>query len=186
MNATFWPSNLGVEDLIVQYVHHPGVGREVGVLQYCRDHGCRGGGDGEHRGSFRSLRILASSTPGRRAETRTDSADPSALAWAGATVIGAGGVVAREVLAADAANLLPNNFRAGDGRRSDGHLRCQCAPGGDEVKSARERAEEKREEKLELMREQVQNGSLVIRKMTKEERRRYPRRPDSRERADRR
>jgi hypothetical protein len=54
------------------------------------------------------------------------------------------------------------------------------------VKSARERAEEKREEKLELVREQVQNGSLVIRKMTKEERRQYPPRPESRERPDRR
>ena len=71
-------------------------------------------------------------------------------------------------------------------REVHAHLRCQSAQGGDKVKSARERAEEKREEKLELMREQVQNGSLVIRKMTKEERRRYPRRPDSRERADRR
>jgi hypothetical protein len=54
------------------------------------------------------------------------------------------------------------------------------------MKTARERAEEKREEKLELMREQVENGSLVIRKMTKEEQRRYPRRPDPRERADKR
>jgi hypothetical protein len=42
------------------------------------------------------------------------------------------------------------------------------------MKSARERAEEKREEKLELVREQVQNGSLVIRQMTDEERLRYP------------
>ena len=45
------------------------------------------------------------------------------------------------------------------------------------MKSARERAEEKREAKLELVREQVQSGSLVIRKMTKEERRRYAPRP---------
>jgi len=42
------------------------------------------------------------------------------------------------------------------------------------VKSARERAEEKRAEKLEQVREQVESGSLVIRKMTDEERRRYP------------
>lgn len=42
----------------------------------------------------------------------------------------------------------------------------------------RARAEEKREEKLELVRAQVQSGSLVIRKMTAEERRRYPPRPD--------
>jgi hypothetical protein len=51
------------------------------------------------------------------------------------------------------------------------------APRGDEVKSAWERAEEQREAKLELIREQVESGSLVIRKMTPEERRRYPQRP---------
>jgi hypothetical protein len=45
------------------------------------------------------------------------------------------------------------------------------------VKTTRERAEEKREAKLELVREQVASGSLVIRKMTDEERRRYPPRP---------
>jgi hypothetical protein len=38
----------------------------------------------------------------------------------------------------------------------------------------RERAEEKRVEKLALVREQVDCGSLVIRQMTNEERRRYP------------
>jgi hypothetical protein len=54
------------------------------------------------------------------------------------------------------------------------------------VKTARERAEEKRLAKLELVREQVQNGSLVIRQMTKEELRQYPPRPGSRERANRR
>ena len=41
-------------------------------------------------------------------------------------------------------------------------------------KTTHERAEEKHEAKLELVREQVQNGSLVIRQMTDEERRRYP------------
>jgi hypothetical protein len=41
-------------------------------------------------------------------------------------------------------------------------------------KTARERAEAKRAEKLELVREQVQSGSLVIRQMTDEERRRHP------------
>jgi hypothetical protein len=46
------------------------------------------------------------------------------------------------------------------------------------MKTARERAEEKRAEKLELVREQVENGSLVIRQMTSEERRRYPPRPE--------
>ncbi len=42
------------------------------------------------------------------------------------------------------------------------------------MKTTRERAEEKRAEKLERVREQVQSGSLVIRQMTDEERRRYP------------
>ncbi len=42
------------------------------------------------------------------------------------------------------------------------------------MKTTRERAEEKRQEKLELVREQVQNGELVIRQMTEEERQRYP------------
>lgn len=45
------------------------------------------------------------------------------------------------------------------------------------VRTARERAEAKRAEKLALVREQVESGSLVIRQMTAEERRRYPRRP---------
>ena len=44
------------------------------------------------------------------------------------------------------------------------------------MKTTRERAEEKREAKLELVREQVASGSLVIRPMTDEERRQYPRR----------
>ena len=42
------------------------------------------------------------------------------------------------------------------------------------MKTARERAEEKRAEKLEQVREQVESGSLVIRQMTAAERRRYP------------
>ena len=45
------------------------------------------------------------------------------------------------------------------------------------MKTARERAEEKRQEKLELVREQVENGGLVIRQMTDEERRQNPPRP---------
>ncbi len=45
------------------------------------------------------------------------------------------------------------------------------------MKTTRERAEAKRAEKLEQVREQVQSGSLVIRQMTEEERRRYPARP---------
>lgn len=40
--------------------------------------------------------------------------------------------------------------------------------------TARERAEKKREEKLENVREEVKAGSLIIRQMTDEERARYP------------
>ena len=40
------------------------------------------------------------------------------------------------------------------------------------VKTQREKAEEKRQVKLDLVREQIQNGTLVIRHMTEEERRR--------------
>ncbi|MBV8987798.1 MAG: hypothetical protein JO372_04470 [Solirubrobacterales bacterium] len=42
------------------------------------------------------------------------------------------------------------------------------------MRTARERAEAKRAEKLALVREQVESGSLVIRQMTDEERRQYP------------
>jgi hypothetical protein len=42
------------------------------------------------------------------------------------------------------------------------------------MKTTREKAEERRQAKLELVREQVENGSLVIRRMTDEERLRYP------------
>jgi hypothetical protein len=44
--------------------------------------------------------------------------------------------------------------------------------------TARERAERQRGEKLESIREQVESGSLVIRKMTDEERERYPARDE--------
>ena len=52
------------------------------------------------------------------------------------------------------------------------------------MKTARERAEEKRAEKLAVVREQVESGSLVIRKMTEAERRRYPPRAPRTRRAD--
>lgn len=42
------------------------------------------------------------------------------------------------------------------------------------MKTTRERAEEKRQAKLDLVRQQVESGSLVIRRMTEEERQRYP------------
>ena len=54
------------------------------------------------------------------------------------------------------------------------------------MKTHREKAEEKRQAKLELIREQLDEGTLVIRAMTPEERRRYPPRPVERKRFDRR
>jgi hypothetical protein len=53
------------------------------------------------------------------------------------------------------------------------------------VKTARERAEEKRAEKLEHVRKLVESGSLVIRQMTEEERRRYPPLPAQQKRSRR-
>jgi hypothetical protein len=54
------------------------------------------------------------------------------------------------------------------------------------VKTGRDNAEEKRAAKLDIVREQVESGSLVIRQMTDEERRRYPPRPDQPKRAGKR
>ncbi len=47
------------------------------------------------------------------------------------------------------------------------------------MKTARERAEEKRQEKLDNIREEVERGSLVIRQMTDDERSRNPPRPSA-------
>ena len=44
------------------------------------------------------------------------------------------------------------------------------------MSSQRERAEEKRKEKLKAVEEQVAGGSLTIRQMTPEERAKYPKR----------
>ena len=86
---------------------------------------------------------------------------------------------AREVLPADAANLPPI-VRSRRRRKetdvdapSPSRRRIEAI-----LKTSRERAEEKRQEKLDLVREQVESGSLVIRKMTKDERRKYPPKPD--------
>ena len=46
------------------------------------------------------------------------------------------------------------------------------------MKTARERADEKREEKLAHIREQLASGALQIRQMTADERLRYPPRVD--------
>jgi hypothetical protein len=48
---------------------------------------------------------------------------------------------------------------------------------GDQVKTGWERAEEKRQAKLDLVQEQVASGSLVIRQMTDEERSKNQPRP---------
>ena len=45
------------------------------------------------------------------------------------------------------------------------------------MKTAHERQEEKKQAKLALMKHQVKAGTLVVRKMTGEERAKYPPRP---------
>ena len=77
----------------------------------------------------------------------------------------------REVLLADAANLSHYVLPRRQGRR------LMSTHSHRTPKTTRDRAEEKHEAKLESVREQVQNGSLVIRQMTGEERRWYPPRP---------
>jgi hypothetical protein len=47
------------------------------------------------------------------------------------------------------------------------------------AKTQRERADAAREEKLKLMREQIKEGSLVVRQMTPRERARHKPRPQS-------
>ena len=47
------------------------------------------------------------------------------------------------------------------------------------MKTARERAEDLRAEKLQKISEQIASGRLIVRKMTAEERLRYPPRPDA-------
>lgn len=54
------------------------------------------------------------------------------------------------------------------------------------MKTQREQAEEKRQAKLEEIREQVDDGTLVIRPMTPAERQLYPPRPVAVKRYDRR
>jgi hypothetical protein len=53
------------------------------------------------------------------------------------------------------------------------------------MSTPQERAEEKRREKLELIREQVDSGQLKIRKMTPAERAKHPPRPRPEKRARR-
>jgi len=53
------------------------------------------------------------------------------------------------------------------------------------MKTMREKAEEKRQAKLEEIQAQLAGGTLVIRPMTPDERRRYPPQPVERRRFDR-
>lgn len=91
---------------------------------------------------------------------------------------------AREVLLADAANLIP--IIRPRRRRREINVTERCWTRDRTVKSTRDRAEEKRQEKLELVRQQVESGALVIRQMTAEERARYPPRPPQPKRSGRR
>jgi hypothetical protein len=47
------------------------------------------------------------------------------------------------------------------------------------VKTQKQRSEEKRQAKLELIRQQIDAGTLVVRQMTGEERARFQRRADA-------
>jgi hypothetical protein len=46
------------------------------------------------------------------------------------------------------------------------------------MKTVHERQEEQRQAKLALMKQQIEAGTLVVRKMTAEERAKYPARPE--------
>jgi hypothetical protein len=48
------------------------------------------------------------------------------------------------------------------------------------LRRMRDSTEERRQEKLDLMAHQIKNGTLVVRKMTAEERELYPPRPGKR------
>jgi hypothetical protein len=54
------------------------------------------------------------------------------------------------------------------------------------MKTLREKSDERRQAKLEAIREQIESGALLIRAMTPEERRRNPPRPVERRRFERR
>jgi hypothetical protein len=74
-------------------------------------------------------------------------------------------------------HLLPVGFSSPTQRISVS-ARLTAPAKEDAVKTSRERAEQKRLDKLDLIREQIESGVLVIRKMTEDERRRYPPRPE--------
>ena len=78
----------------------------------------------------------------------------------------------------DSSGIPPVGRRPNQGH-DDGTRPASPAPPRERAvaKTSRERAEEKRQEKLDLVRQQLESGSLVIRRMTEAERRRYPPRP---------
>jgi hypothetical protein len=53
------------------------------------------------------------------------------------------------------------------------------------VKTQKERSEERRQEKLAAMQDQIEQGTLTVRKMTKEERKAFPPRPTAPKRRSR-
>lgn len=69
--------------------------------------------------------------------------------------------------------------KSGSGSKSSGDKDAEKEkpPRKSGAKTQRERAEEKREEKLALIREQIADGTLTIRQMTPEERKKDPPRP---------
>jgi anti-sigma28 factor (negative regulator of flagellin synthesis) len=73
--------------------------------------------------------------------------------------------------------------KSGSGSKSSGDKGPSEEQGADKAprksgaKTQRERAEEKREEKLALIREQIADGTLTVRQMTPEERKKDPPKP---------
>lgn len=69
-----------------------------------------------------------------------------------------------EIAYESGASASPRDRRQGPGRRKDGIA----------VKTQKERADERRKEKLASIEEQIERGTLVVRQMTKEERKEHP------------
>jgi anti-sigma28 factor (negative regulator of flagellin synthesis) len=67
--------------------------------------------------------------------------------------------------------------KSGSGDKAPEKKPEEKAPRKSGAKTQRERAEEKREEKLALIREQIADGTLTIRQMTPEERKKDPPKP---------
>ena len=72
---------------------------------------------------------------------------------------------------------MADEGKSGSGSKSSADKGADKAPRKSGAKTQRERAEEKREEKLALIREQIADGTLTIRQMTPEERKKDPPKP---------